>query len=48
LDAKAKESGLTSLEKIRALHLTSEAFSVDNDLMTPTFKIKRNLAKKRF
>ena len=48
MDAKAKEYGLNSLEKVKALHLTAEPFSVENDIITPTFKIKRNIAKKVF
>ena len=39
---------MTSLEKIKALHLTTEPFSVDNNLITPTFKIKRNIARAVF
>ena len=45
---KAKEQGLTSLEKIKAVHLWPEAFSIENNLITPTFKIKRNIAKETF
>jgi long-chain acyl-CoA synthetase len=45
MDAKVKDYGLTSLEKIKAVHLSAEPFSVDNNLITPTFKIKRNIAK---
>jgi long-chain acyl-CoA synthetase len=37
-----------SLERIRKFHLTGDMFSVDNNLLTPTFKIKRNIAKKVF
>ena len=48
MEAKAKEYGLNSLEKVKALHLTAEPFSVENDIITPTFKIKRNIAKKVF
>ncbi len=48
MDAKAKEYGLNSLEKVKALHLTAEPFSIDNDIITPTFKIKRNIAKNVF
>ena len=48
MNEKAQASGLTSLERVKALHLTREPFSVENDLMTPTFKVKRNLAKKRY
>jgi long-chain acyl-CoA synthetase len=48
LDAKAKEFSFTSLEKIKKIHLHPQPFSVDNNLLTPTFKIKRNDAKKFF
>jgi long-chain acyl-CoA synthetase len=48
MDAKAKEYNLNGLERIKKLHLTSEVFTQENDLITPTFKIKRNIAKKTF
>lgn len=48
MDAKAKEYNLNGLEKIKKLHLTPNAFSVENNLITPTFKIKRNIAKQMF
>jgi long-chain acyl-CoA synthetase len=48
MDAKAKENALNSLEKIKDVYLTPEPFTVDNDIITPTFKIKRNIAKKVF
>jgi long-chain acyl-CoA synthetase len=48
MEAKAKEYALNSLERIKAIYLSPEAFSVDNDIITPTFKIKRNIAKKVF
>ena len=28
--------------------MVSDAFTVDNDLLTPTFKLKRNIAKNVF
>ena len=37
---------LNSLEKPREIYIAQEAFSVDNDLLTPTFKLKRNVGKK--
>jgi long-chain acyl-CoA synthetase len=46
MEAKAKEYALNSLERIKAIYLTPEAFTVENDIITPTFKIKRNIAKK--
>lgn len=30
------------------MHLTTNAFTVENDLLTPTFKLKRAEAKKFF
>ena len=48
LEAKAKEYKLSSLERIKKMHLTPEPFTVQNDIITPTFKIKRNIAKKVF
>lgn len=48
MDAKAKEYGLTSLEKIKKIHISMVPFTVDNELITPTFKIKRNVAKRVF
>jgi long-chain acyl-CoA synthetase len=41
----ATEHHCTSLEKPKAIHLVADAFSVDNDILTPTFKLKRNIAK---
>lgn len=46
LNAFGKQSDLKGFEQIRAVHLSSEEFSVDNDLLTPTFKLKRETAKK--
>lgn len=48
MDAKAKEHNLTSLEKIKKVYLCNYLFTVENDIITPTFKIKRNIAKKVF
>ena len=30
------------------IHVVSDPFSVDNDLLTPTFKLKRNIAKNTY
>ena len=44
----AKENNLTGLEKPKDIYLTSDAFSIENDQLTPTFKLKRNIAKKAY
>jgi long-chain acyl-CoA synthetase len=48
LNAYGKQNDLKGFEQIRAIHLTSEEFTVDNDLLTPTFKLKRETAKKAY
>jgi long-chain acyl-CoA synthetase len=39
---------LKGFEVPRALHLEAEAFSVENGLLTPTFKLKRSVAKAKY
>ena len=48
LAARAKAAKLKGFERISAVHLAPEPFSVDNDLMTPSFKLKRPQLQKRF
>lgn len=58
IKAKAKEAGVSALfiyylqffgfEIPQKLLITSTVFSVENDLLTPTFKVKRNEAKQYF
>ncbi|KAJ3216395.1 hypothetical protein HDU67_009530 [Dinochytrium kinnereticum] len=43
-----KESKLAGFEIPRAIHLTLEPFSIENDLLTPTMKIKRNVAQEKY
>lgn len=43
-----KANKLNSLETPKQFELLKEPFSVDNDLLTPTFKLKRNIARKFF
>ena len=42
----AKANKFSGLEKIKKIHLTLDAFSIENEILTPTMKIKRNVAKK--
>ncbi|KAJ3216540.1 Long chain acyl-CoA synthetase 7 peroxisomal [Dinochytrium kinnereticum] len=48
LEEHGKKDGLKGFENIKALHLDSTLFSVDNNLLTPTFKLKRFEAKKLY
>ncbi|XP_061421114.1 long-chain-fatty-acid--CoA ligase 1-like [Lethenteron reissneri] len=43
-----KEAGLKSFEQVRAVHLHSDLFSIENGLLTPTFKVKRAEVSKFF
>ena len=36
-----KEDGLKGFEQVRAVHVETEPFDVEKDLLTPTFKMKR-------
>jgi long-chain acyl-CoA synthetase len=45
LSTKNKLSGL---EKPRDICLTQDVFTVENNLLTPTFKLKRNIAREHF
>jgi long-chain acyl-CoA synthetase len=42
----ANSNKLNALEKPGDIFLTAEAFTIENDLLTPTFKLKRNVGKK--
>lgn len=46
--AKGKEANLASFEQVKRIHLHSELFSVENNLLTPTFKSKRFVIQKTF
>ncbi|XP_044483371.1 long chain acyl-CoA synthetase 7, peroxisomal [Mangifera indica] len=48
MDAIGKEDQLRGFEFAKSVTLVPEPFSVENDLLTPTFKIKRPQAKAHF
>eukprot|EP01128_Nolandella_sp_AFSM9_P007960 TRINITY_DN4541_c0_g1_i1.p1 TRINITY_DN4541_c0_g1~~TRINITY_DN4541_c0_g1_i1.p1 ORF type:complete len:658 (+),score=121.06 TRINITY_DN4541_c0_g1_i1:135-2108(+) len=48
LVALAEEHKLRGFEKLGRIHLTSEAFLTTNDLVTPTFKLKRPQIQRRY
>ena len=48
MDSVAKENKLAGFEQVKTIHLVEELFSVENNLLTPTFKLKRNIAQKKF
>ena len=44
----AKTNKLSSLEKPKDIYLSVDPFTIENDQLTPTFKLKRNNAKKAY
>ena len=48
INSFARSSDLKGFECVRAISLEHEMFSVENDLLTPTFKLKRHEAKKKY
>jgi long-chain acyl-CoA synthetase len=44
----SKESKLNGFETVRAIYLDSSPFSVENELLTPTFKLKRQKARDQY
>lgn len=44
----AASNKFSGLEKIKQVHLTLDPFTIESDLLTPTMKIKRAVAEKRF
>jgi len=43
-----KEHKLSGLEKPKDIYITSEGFTIENNLLTPTFKLKRNIGREYF
>lgn len=39
---------LSSRVQVQAIHVIPEQFTVENGMLTPTFKIKRNIVKEKY
>lgn len=48
IKSKCKEAGFFGFEIPTKIHLTTTAFTIENELLTPTMKLKRNEAKHFF
>lgn len=45
ITAFGKENDLKGFEQVKALYLSTDEFTIENELLTPTFKLKRELVK---
>ena len=48
MDSFAKKADFKGFEKVKNIYLSREPFTVENDLCTPTLKIRRHIVKKYF
>jgi long-chain acyl-CoA synthetase len=48
MTAREKEAKLNGFEKAKKFHLSPEAFTVENNLLTPTFKLKRKDTREKY
>lgn len=48
LNALAAKNKFSGLEKIKQIHIIEDPFTIESDILTPSMKIKRNVAKKVF
>lgn len=48
MQEEGRAAGLKGFEQVAAIHLHPEPFSIENGMMTPTFKVKRPQAKQAF
>ena len=48
MDKISKESDLMGFEKVKKIYLESEPWTIENDMITPTMKLKRNVSAQRY
>ena len=48
MNALAAKNKFSGLEKIKQIHIIEQPFTIESDILTPSMKIKRNVAKKVF
>lgn len=48
LNRLVAENKLSSLEKVKQVHMIEDPFTIESDLLTPTMKLKRHVANKHF
>ena len=48
LERLGKEKKLSGLEKPKDVYVSFEPFSIENNILTPTFKLKRNVGREVF
>ena len=48
LDTIGRSNGLKGFELVKKVKLVEEAFSIDNNLITPTLKLKRTELKNKY
>ena len=46
--ALGKSNKFSGLEKIKSIYVSEEPFTIENEILTPTMKIKRNIAKNKY
>jgi len=45
IDQIGRENKLSGLERPKDMYLTADPFSIENNILTPTFKLKRNVGR---
>jgi len=48
MDRVVKKAKMTGYERVRNIHLCIDPFTIENDLLTPTLKLKRPPAAKMY